>query len=162
MIALAAGPLMWKVGAAAALVAVLAGAHVYRVEQADSAGYDRAVSDRAARDGVAILTRVQDNAVVSIKQDAINAVLTKAKNEELAPVVRRIYVDRVRVGPGVCQPAAAAKAEDAAGSDSGDSTTRLVSPGTEEDLRALIVKVEKHFATGRTCQEWGIKHGFVP
>ncbi len=155
-------PLSWKIGAVAVLVGLLTAGHLARVSHAYSSGHAAAVSERQAADGVAILARVQDNTVVGFKHDAINAVLTKAKNEELDPVVRRIYVDRVRVGSGICQPAAAAKAEDAAGGDSGDSATRLVSPGTEEDLRALVVKVEKHFATGRTCQEWGVEHGFVP
>ncbi len=155
-------PLAWKLGAAALLVAALFAAHTYRVNAAFDAGGKAAVDARAALDGAAILTRIQDNQVIAIKQEAINAVITKVKNEELAPVVKRIYVDRVRVGPSICGPSTTAQAEDATGSDGKDTAGRVVSQRAEEDIRALEVSVEEHLATGRACQAWGGENGFVP
>jgi hypothetical protein len=137
-------PLSWKIGAALAL------------------GFDAAVNERAARDLQAVVGRVRDNAVLEAKQATINLDITKAKDEELAPVVKRIYVDRVRVGAGTCGPAATAKAEDAAGSDGTDPAGRLVREDVERDTRALDAAVEQHLATGRACQAWGRENGFVP
>ena len=155
-------PLSWKIGAAAVLVALLAAGHLARVNSAFDAGHKKAVDDRAARDGAAIITRVAENAKIGARQDATNVSITKAKNEELAPVVKRIYVDRVRVGASICGPAAPAQAEDASGGDRGDPAGRLVSERAEEDIRALKVAVEEHLATGRACQAWGRENGFVP
>lgn len=155
-------PWRWKAGAALALVAAVAAAGIVYRAHVWQLGHDAAVSERARRDAVAIITRTQDNAALSIKQDAINAYILKAKHEELAPVVKRIYVDRVRVGAGTCGPAAAAKAEDAASGDSTDSAGRLVREDVERDTRALDEAVEQHLATGRACQAWGKENGFAP
>jgi hypothetical protein len=155
-------PLSWKIGAGVLLVSALVVGHAVRVSSAYKSGHAAAVSERAARDGVAIVARVQENAAVSIKQDAINAVLTKAKNEELAPVLRRIATERVRVGPAICGPTAAPEAESPASSDSGDSSGRLVPSDSERDLRALTEAVEKDLATGRACQAFVRENGLVP
>lgn len=152
----------WKAGAALALVATLMAVDAWRVRAADKRGFDRATSERAARDAVAVFARVKENEATSIKQAATNFTITKAKNEELAPVVRTIYVDRVRVGQGTCGAAATAKADDAAGSNSTDSPGRLVREDVERDTRALDVAVEQDLATGRACQAWGKENGFVP
>lgn len=155
-------PLSWKIcaGAGLALVLVVAAStyhhHVYQQ------GFDAAVDQRAARDAVAVVARVQDNAVLSIKQDAINAVLTKVKNEELAPVLHRIAADRVRVGPAICGPATPAQAQSAAGSDRSDPPGRLVRDDIERDLRALKAAVEQDLATGRACQAFVRDNGLVP
>jgi hypothetical protein len=155
-------PTSWKIGALLALLALVGAVDAWRVHEADQAGFDRATTERAARDAVAVFTRVKENVAVGIKQDAINTFITKAKNEELAPVIRTVYVDRVRVGAGTCGPAASAKAEDAGGGDSADSPGRLVREDVERDTRALTEAVEQDLATGRACQAWGRKNGFVP
>lgn len=155
-------PLSWKIGAALALATALAAAgtayhhHVYQT------GFDAAVDQRAARDGVALVTRVKENVNIGIKQDAFNAFLTKDKDEKLAPVVQRIYVDRVRVGAGTCGPATATKTDDAGSGDGADSPSRLVREDVERDTRALTEAVELDLATGRTCQAWGKNNGFMP
>lgn len=162
MINLAAIPLLWKVGAALALLGALAAAgadyrsHVYHE------GYDQAVADRAAADLKAIAKRNQENAATVVKQESINVKIEKAKNEELAPVRDRIVTRRVYVGTGICGPAAPAKAEDAASGDSGDSAGRLVRPDVERDIVALKLRVEEALATGRACQVWGRENGFYP
>lgn len=154
-------PTSWKIGAALLLCGALVGVDAYRVHGADQAGFQRATTERSARDASAVFHRVQDNVAEAAKNTDINKFLTKDQNEKLAPVVQRIYVDRVRVGPGICGPAAAAKAEDAGSGDGTDPASRLVSPASEAGIRELDVEVEKHLATGRTCQAWGREHGFI-
>lgn len=154
---------VWKIGAALALIGALAAAHTWRVHQADQEGFDRATSERAARDLAAVVNRVGENTAIGIKQDSLNKFLTKDKDEKLAPVVQRIYVDRVRVGPAICGgPATPAQTESAGGSDGTDTGGRLVRSDIERDLRALKVAVEQHFATGRTCQAFVTGNGLAP
>lgn len=155
-------PTSWKIGAVLALAGALFAIDAYRVHAADKAGFDRATSERAARDAVAVFTKVKENEAIGIKQAATNFNVTKVKNEELAPVVQRIYVDRVRVGAGTCGPAASTKTDDAASSDGANSPGRLVREDVERDTRALTEAVEQDLATGRACQAWGRENGFVP
>jgi len=147
-----------KIGLALMLAAAGAAYH-HHVYQS---GYDTAVAERAARDGVAVLHRTADNVVVADKQAAINSILTKVKNEELAPVRERIVVERVRVGTGICGPAGAADPEGAAGGDSTDPPGRLVRSDVERDIRALKLAVEEDLATGRSCQAFVRENGLVP
>jgi prophage endopeptidase len=156
-------PLPWKIGAALVLAGALAGAGVAYHHHVYQQGFDAAVEERAARDLAAVVNRVGENTAIGIKQDSLNKFLTKDKDEKLAPVVQRIYVDRVRVGPAICVgPAAPAQAESAGGSDGTDTGGRLVRSDIERDLRALKVAVEKHFATGRTCQAFVTGNGLAP
>lgn len=146
---------------AALLVAAGVGI-IYAHSAGDQEGFERATSERAARDAVAIVARVRDNAVLSIKQDNINQIITRTKNEELAPVVQRIYVDRVRVGAGTCGPAGAANADGPSGSDEADPSGRLVRDDVERDTRALTEAVEQDLATGRACQSFVRENGMAP
>ena len=155
-------PLQYKIVAVLAVgVAGFVGASTYRAHVWQS-GYDKAVGDRAARDAVAVLVRTQDNAALTVKQDGFNNTITKAKDAELAPVVKRIYVDRVRVGPAICGPASPAETEGTASSDGEDTAGRLVSQRAEEDIRALELQVEDHLATGRACQAFIKANGLAP
>jgi prophage endopeptidase len=154
--------LSWKIGAVAALVGALTVGHTVRVRHACQAGYDTAVSERAARDAVAVITRTQDNAALAIKQDNINHIITKVKNEELAPVRERIVIQRVHVGTAICGPAATPEAESAAGSDRADPPGRLVREDVDRDIRALKLAVEEGLATGRACQAFLVQNGLVP
>jgi len=155
-------PLPWKIGAAAAAIALLAAAHIHQVHAARAAGFRDAVDLRAARDANATTARLRENLATGAKQDASNIIITKAKNEELAPVVRRIYVDRVRVGTGVCGPSSPAQTEGPAGGDRADPPGRLVREDVERDLRALKEAVEQDLATGRACQAFVRENGLVP
>ena len=163
MITLAAIPVAWKIGAALALATALAAGAVAYHSHVWHAGYDSAVSVRAASDLRATLARQKDNAVLATKQTTINLGITKAKNEELAPVAAVIATRRVRVGPAICSgPAAPAQAESAAGGDSADSPGRLVREDVERDIRALKLAVEQDLATGRACQTFIESNGLVP
>lgn len=155
-------PLSWKIGAAAALVGLLALGHVVRVHAAHADGRAEAIAERAANDAKAVAARIRENAVTGDRQDAVNTIITKAKNEELAPVLHRIAADRVRVGPAICGPAAPAKAESAAGGDRADPPGRLVREDIERDLRALKEAVEQDLATGRACQAFVRENGLTP
>ena len=146
----------------AALLVLAGGGIFYAHNAGDQEGFERAISERAARDAVAILARVHDNAALSIKQDNINQIITRTKNEEIAPVVQRIYVDRVRVGAGTCGPAGAATADGASGSDGTNSSGRLVRDDVERDTRALTEAVEQDLATGRACQAFVRENGMAP
>lgn len=155
-------PLPWKIGAGLALVAGLVAVDAYRVHEADLAGFNRATTERAARDGVAVLHRTAENAVITATQASINTVITKAKNEELAPVVQRIAAERVRVGPGICPAAGPADPQGPAGRDGANPPGRLVRPDVERDLIALKLAVEQDLATGRAAQAFIEKNGMVP
>lgn len=154
-------PTSWKVGAVLLMAGALFAADAYRVHRADQRGFDRSTSERAARDASALFHRLQDNAAVAAENTDINKFLTKDHDEKLAPVITRIVTERVRVGTGICGPAPTAQAEDAGSGDDADSRGRLVRPDIERDLVALKLAVEKDLATGRACQAFGRKHGFI-
>jgi hypothetical protein len=147
--------LVW--GAAALVLAGLGvrayGAHEYH------AGVAAEQEAQRARTLVATVARVQDNAVEASKQQSINLTVTEKKHEELAPVIRTVYVDRVRVGAASCGPAASTEAASTGGGNGADSAGRLVREDVERDTRALDVAVEEALATGRACQEFVVRNG---
>lgn len=147
------------VGALVVLVGLFVGGSAIH-HKIDQGGFDRATSERAVRDAVATVSRVNENAVVATQQLNSNFLITKVKNEELTPVRNRINSDRVRVGPAICGSSTSTKAEDASSSDGGNSTSRLVSEQLEADIRALELRVEKALATGRSCQAFAKANGF--
>jgi prophage endopeptidase len=108
---------------------------------------------------VATVARVQDNAVEAAKQQSINLTVTEKKHEELAPVIRTVYVDRVRVGAASCGPAAPTDTQGPSGGNGADSASRLVRADVERDTRALGVAVEEALATGRACQAFVVANG---
>lgn len=155
---------LWQ-GIALVLAVLLVAAGVgiiYAHSAGDQEGFERATAERAARDAVAIVGRVRDNAVLSIKQDNINQIITRTKNEEIAPVVQRIYIDRVRVGAGTCGSASAAVTDGASVSDGTDPPGWLVREDVERDTRALSEAVERDLATGRACQAFVRENGMAP
>jgi hypothetical protein len=127
--------------------------------QAGVAAEREAASGRAL---VATVGRVQENAVEASKQQTINLTVTEKKHAELAPVIRTIYVDRVRVGAASCGPAGPPQTDDAGGGAGTDPAGRLVREDVERDTRALDAAVERHLATGRACQAWGVANGYAP
>jgi prophage endopeptidase len=157
-------PTLLKVVAVALLVSGLIGAYQWRISAAYEHGHETAIAERAASDLKAVTRRVTENAAIAVKQTADNAVITKAKNEELTPVRARIAAaPRLRVGTGVCNGSAAAtEAQSPASGDSGDPAGRLVREDVDRDIRALKLKVEEGFATGRACQAFLDTNGFVP
>ncbi|MFS2027624.1 hypothetical protein [Massilia sp. CT11-137] len=138
------------------------GIHHYGAERYD-AGHAAAMKERAALDAVAVLKRTTENAATAAAQAHTNSIITKAKNEELAPVRERIVTQRVYVGSAICDgPPAPAQTADAASGDGANPPGRLVRPDVDRDIKALKLAVEEDLATGRSCQEWGKKNGFLP
>ena len=155
---------IWKAATIVlAMLVLAAGVGIfYAYGRGDQQGFERATSERAARDAVAIVTRVHDNAVLSIKQDTINTIITETRNAEITPVVQRIYVDRVRVGAGTCGPAGTADTQGAGGGNGANPPGRLVREDVERDTRALTEAVEQDLATGRACQAFVRENGMAP
>jgi hypothetical protein len=129
------------------------GAHEY---QAGVLAEREAAQGRAL---VATVARVQDNAVEASKQQSINLTVTEKKHEELAPVIRTVYVDRVRVGAASCGPTPGTETQGTSGGNGADSAGRLVREDVERDTRALDVAVEEALATGRACQAFVVANG---
>ena len=156
-------PWPWKLGAAAlALTGAATALQAYGVHKYDQ-GHAAAVSERAARDLVAVVNRTAENVVVAAAQAQTNSIITKAKNEELAPVRERIITKRVYVGSAICDgPPAPTKAESPAGGDGANPPGRLVRQDVERDIVALKLAVEEDLATGRACQAFIEKNGLVP
>lgn len=155
-------PLPWKIGAAMTLLAVLVGAGTTYHHHVYQQGFDAATDARAARDALTVANRLEENAALSIKQNAINAFITRDKDEKLAPVIARITAERVRIGPAICGPSATAKAESPSGSDDSDSSSRLARSDVDQDIRALKIAAETDLATGRACQAFVIENGLAP
>jgi hypothetical protein len=135
------------------------GAHRY------GAGHAAAIAERAQADAAAVLKRTHENAAVAATQATDNATITKEKDDEIADLRRRLAAaPRLRVGPSVCpdRPAFPAQTESPAGSDSADPSAGLVSSRADEDFKQLIEAVEQDLATGRACQAFIEKNGFVP
>lgn len=156
-------PLPYKLVAVAAFVLALYGIGHHQGAKGVQRDWDASTAQIEAAKNVAVIQRSGDNTAIAIKQSAINSFIEKADHEELAPVVQRIIVDRVRVGRAICGgPAAATKAESAAISDAPDPAGRLVSDQLERDIRALEIHVEEALATGRACQAFITENGLAP
>lgn len=157
-------PLGLRICAVLALLGalLLGGAAIHH--HAYTQGHDDAVVERATQVAAAIITRANDNAALAIEQGATNSIITKAKNEELAPVRERVVTQRVYVGSAMCSggPAATTETESASGGDGADPPRRLVRDDVERDTRALDLAVEEDLATGRTCQAFVDKNGMSP
>lgn len=152
-----------KIAVGAGLVLAIFGAGHHMGARGVQIDWDADKLARTSRENDAIRARIEQNTGIAAKQEASNATITKAKNEELAPVVQRIYVDRVRVGPALCGGSTAtAKAESTGSGDGTDTGGRVVSSDLERDLRALEVRVEEALATGRACQAFIRENGLAP
>ncbi|MFK3738944.1 hypothetical protein [Massilia sp. TN1-12] len=129
------------------------------------AGHAAAVAERAQADAKAVLKRADDNAALAARQDAANTTITKAKDDEIADLRKRLAAaGRLRVGSAVCpdRPTGPAQAESATGGDGTDPSAGLVSAAADRDLKQLIADVETDLATGRSCQRFLRDNGLVP
>jgi hypothetical protein len=155
-------PLWWKIAAAGILCALLWGAYRLWHHEVYQQGYDDAKTERAAADNKAISLRLTENVTLAAKQTADNATITKAKNDEIAPVIAAIRTGGVRIGTRSCGPAAAPVAPSTPSSPSPDPGSRLVSAANDADIKELMTQVEEALATGRACQAFVRKNGFTP
>lgn len=131
--------------------------HVQDKWNAEHAARAQAVAD-------AVLARVAANKLEVDRQAAINQKITKGKEDEIAKLTARLNAaGRLRVGPAICGggPAPAAQAADAGGGHGADSPGWLVRNDVDQDLKALILAVEKDLSTGRACQAAAREHGLA-
>lgn len=154
-------PLSWRIGAVAALVAALFAAGYASGHKHAKAQWALADAVRAQAESAAILKRVAENAKIETQQAADNAAITKAKNEDLAPVRAAIAAaPRLRVGPAVCPGhAPAPDPTGAGGGAAADPGAGLVRQDVDRDIRALMTTVEDALATGRACQQFVAANG---
>jgi hypothetical protein len=153
-----------KLGVVALLLGAAAIWHYSEVSTARKEGHAQAVSERIAADLALTIDRNAENAATEARQRAANVTITKAKDEELAPVFARVdAAPGLRRPRAICDsPAAPTQAPGAAGSDSADPPGRLVREDVDRDIRALIKDVEQDLATGRACQAFLERNGLVP
>lgn len=155
-------PLPWKIGGAAVLVGALIAGHMFRVKAADNAGYARAVSQRAVLDAAAIMTRAKENAAIAAQHDAINAKITKGKNNEIAILRARLAAERMRK-PAFCnEPAGSPDAQSAGIGHGAGPASGLLPDRVAADIQALILKTEEAAATARACQAFVRGSGLAP
>ncbi len=113
----------------------------------------------------AIAVRVAENKADDKKSAEINKKIEGVKSEEIAAVTARVNAaPRLRPGSAVCPGpvARAPEAESVGSSNGGDSSSGMVREDVDRDLKALIIRTERAFATGRACQAFAEKNGFVP
>lgn len=157
-------PLPYRIAAIAALIVAVWAFGYHRGSLHVQGQWNASKAAETASINEAILERVAENAKQAEAQSAINAAITKAKNEDLAPVVAAISADRLRIGPALCpgRSAAPAQAESASISHAADNESRGIPPELERDIRALEIRVEEALATGRACQNWITENGMAP
>lgn len=158
-------PLMIKGLAGLALaVALVAGyfawhGHVFRQ------GEDSKQAEWTAAENAAILKRTEENKALAETQAETNRLITRSKDAEITKIRADLAnAPRVRVGTAICGngPAAGADTKSASLGDGADTGSRLVSESADRDIRALKLKVEEAFATGRACQSFITSNGLAP
>jgi prophage endopeptidase len=146
-------PLPYRILALALFAAALVAFGYVKGLSHEHAKWDAANVAKTIADDKAILARVDSNTKLAIKQAGFNEAITKAKHEELDPIVAAINADRMRVGPAICSGLAApAEATSTSGGNAADTGGRVLPPDLERDLKALEIRVEEALATGRACQ----------
>lgn len=146
-------PLPYRILALALFAAALVAFGYVKGVSHERAKWDAANVAKTIADDKAILARVDSNTKLAIQQAGFNAAITKAKHEELDPIVAAINANRVRVGPAICSgPAAPTEAPSAGSGHAADTGSRFLREDLERDLKALEVRVEEAMATGRACQ----------
>lgn len=119
---------------------------------------------RKAAEDLAVADRNAENERLKGEQRKSNETITEKYNAELTKVRNDLATaKRMRVGTAICGQgsSAPAKAGNAEGGITADNATWGIREDAERDLRALELRVEESFATGRTCQGWGVANGFA-
>jgi len=149
---------------AIALAVLLAGFAAGWVTQGlrKDASMAKYVAEHTAAENAAIIKRTQENAAIIDQQTAVNAVITKAKDEETARTIAALN-QRLRRGAGICAaPAGTPVAESASGSDGASSTGGLFREDIQRDFAAGIAACEGAAATARAAQSFIRANGLEP
>lgn len=156
-------PVLIRWAVLAALCAAFGGSAYVAGLTHEKKAWQAADAAKEAKTSAAMVARMQSNATESAKQSEINATITERTHEELSPIVKRIYVDRVRVGPSLCGGTPpTAQTESAGSSNAADPPGRLVPDQLEGRIRELEIRVEEALATGRACQAFVRENGMAP
>jgi hypothetical protein len=148
-----------KLVAAGLLLAALAGLF-WKI---DRAGYNRhkQESDAAAKD--AVIKRVAENHDEELANQIQRIAIQKEHDDEIKNLRTRIAAaDRLRIASPGCGPAGTSAPKGNGGGNGGDTGTRLVSVGTQQDFDALEFRVEQTFSGCRVAQEFIRKSGLAP
>lgn len=123
---------------------------------------EKAATALAAQKAVA--QRVADNTQLKSKQTTISNTIQGIYDDEVKNFTTSIAAgQRVRVGAGICPSLARQTDSNGAGGGNGaDTTSGLVSAGTQQDIDALKLRVEKAFAAGRAAQTFILDNGMAP
>lgn len=154
---------LWRAGAAVVIVLAALVTGWIKGAAHEQAKHQVAEARRVEAQQGAILARLAENRAELAHQKAVNADITKGKNDEIRDLTARITAaGRLRVGTAICGGPAGTPAPDVPGSgDGADQAGRLVREDVDRDLKALIVAMETDAATGRACQAAAREHGFA-
>lgn len=127
-------------------------------------GYDTAKLEQDAAEKAAVLTRVAENRTIFRQQERDSAKLTKAHDDELAQTrAARVAAPRLSIPAAVCSGSAGTADTKSAGvSDRGNTSTRMVSAGTQQDFNAIEDRIETVFAGCRVAQQFIVNNRMAP
>jgi hypothetical protein len=112
-----------------------------------------------------VLDRVRGNTELAAHQAQINTNIANEKDNEITAYVlalRLLHGCASAPQYGSDRPAATAQAESTGGGDNADPPSRPVSTAADRDFKQLIEDLEKDLASGRACQAFLDKNGWVP
>ena len=153
-----------KIIAALAIVAAIFGAGHRMGAKGVQAEWDADSLKRERAENIAVAHRLTENKALADTQAENNRLITKAKDDELTKTRAAIAAaPRMRAGSAVCGgPTAPAETASASSGDGADPGGRLVRPDVDRDIRALELRVEETFSTGRACQAFVVANGLAP
>jgi|SRR5450830_465281 len=109
------------------------------------------------------MLRSTDNRVLVAKQKLDSANIQRKYDEEITTArtaaARR---ERMRIGTALCPTTGSSETGGASGGNGANPGARLVSDDIERDIRALEVRVEEAFASGRAAQAFIRANGLAP
>ena len=118
---------------------------------------------RAKAEELAIADRNTKNAQEKERQDVVNKTITEKYNEINNLRNELATAKRMRIGTAICsqRPSSPAKTTSPESSAPADTGAIVVREDVERDIRALMIRVEESFATGRACQAFIRENGFA-
>jgi prophage endopeptidase len=147
-----------------AIVAAIFGAGHHMGARGVQAEWDADILKRERAEMIAVAHRLTENKALEATQAENNRLITRTKDDEITKTRAAIVAaPRMRIGPALCSgPAASTEAKSTSGSDGADAGARLVRPDVDRDIRALELKIEEGFSTGRACQAFVVANGLAP
>lgn len=167
---LSLSPLLIKVLSSIALMAALytgyktvTGHYIDKGREEVQALWDVDKKARKKAESEAVEKRLKDNELERRAISERNEIVESIYNEELSKVRSELATaKRLRVGSAICgRPSIATNAKGTSGGIEADTGGVLVREDIERDIRALELRVEESFATGRACQAFVSSNGLM-